>query len=88
MNARRNISVKGCHILRLRTCRSGYRLARESLGLCNHAVRSAYETGSDSRERRADAAQGYWLGRCSFWRARLRWSINHVEDLLGRPRLV
>jgi hypothetical protein len=88
MAARRNVRISYCHLLQLRACRAGYRNVRSALGESNVGVRSAYAEGDPTAEREWSKWQGRWLGRCSYWRARLRRSIRMVEDLLGRPNRV
>ncbi len=62
-----------------------YTNVRRGLGESNREVRAAYGARDEDAELDWSEWQKRWLGRCSFWRARLRRSIRDIEDLLGRP---
>ena len=85
MATKRNVRLSYCHLLRLRACRQGYRNVRDGLGESNRNVRRSFEGGDGVNEADWSEWQRQWLGRCNFWRARLRWAVRATEDAFGRP---
>ena len=86
MKVRRNLGVSYAHLLRLRACRHGYRNVRKGLGGANRHILDAYAHHDEPAYGDGRDWQRQWLGRCNFWRARLRRAIRETEDRLGRPR--